>query len=257
MATTPVPEFELKEWTARFHTIVDRDLHASRSWKSLRKAGVDADAIVTFFALACDVPECLGLRLLEELRSHTLRGARNALRLSARLKADGEALTSYRSDLPNGLLEQMAEGATRLENAALEARKMFSRHKMNTSFFLSWLISSIQEETGSPRYRDVAILLECAYTAYGREMPVISEEALRKTHTRFMKTNPFRGLLDSEARSNLLFAAVIFVVIQALESGKIPQASALSKDSHASMRRFSLLESMQEFARKKDRASKG
>jgi hypothetical protein len=255
MAEASKAEFDLNEWAARFRGVVNSDGHAARSWEALRNAGVDPDQICNLFAFACDVDNSPVFRLIEELRSHSLREVKSALRLAARLDSDREVLNSYRSDLPEGLPEKIEEGANRLRDSALEVRKMFSRHKMNTTFFLAWLINFIQERTGTPHYKDVSILLECAHVAYGREMPIIGEEAVRKAYTRFMQDSPFRGLLTPESKKNFLIAAAIFVAIQFLQSGQVPKPSSPPQSTDTTSSDESLMNSLDEIFRKQSDSS--
>jgi hypothetical protein len=233
MARDSQAKFNLNEWSARFRSIVDSDGHASRSWKALSNAGADPGRICNLFALACDVDDSPAFLFIEELRSYLLREAKSSLSLAARLKSDREALEYYHSDLPDGLLENMAEGAKRLQDSALEVRKMFSRHKMKTTFFVAWLITSVQERTGAPHYKELSTLLECAHVAYGHEMPMIGEEGVRKAYTRFMQNSPFRGLLTPESKKNMLIAAVILAAVQYLQSGEaLKFSSPQGKSGH-------------------------
>jgi hypothetical protein len=137
--------FDLKEWTSRFRGLVDADAHASRSWRFLTEAGVDSEQLCGLLALACDFSGNPASKLIENLRSDLLREARNALKLAARLEADREALRGYGSDLPEGLIEILAEAVSRIRVCVTDARKLFSKHKMNTTFFLALLIASVQE----------------------------------------------------------------------------------------------------------------
>jgi hypothetical protein len=235
MTTRVKNEFDFKEWTSQFRNLVDADAHASRSWRTLTKAGVDPKQLSGLLAFACDFSGNPASKLIEQLRTDVLQEARNVLKLAVRLETDRESLVSFDSDLPEGLLEKMAEAANRLRASAKEARRLISKHKMNTTFFLAWLITSIQETVGSPRYREVSLLLECAYSAYGQEIPLIGEDSLRKTHVRFMKVNPFNRWVSPDGKRNLLHAAVLLYIVQLAESGSFLKSSKPSSASAESL----------------------
>ena len=129
---------------------------------------------------------------------------------------------------------------------------MFSRHKMNTTFFLAWLINSVQQKTGTPHYNDLSVLLECAHIAYGHEMPFIGEEAVRKTYTRFMRDSPFRDLLTPQSKQNLLIVGVIFLLVQFMQSGQfIETFSAPPKSTEVNSSGESLVDSIERIFQKK------
>lgn len=256
MTETHKANFDFEVWIERFRGIVKRDAHAARSWQAMTEAGADPDRLGALFAFACDLPESPAFRLIELLRSNALQEARSALSLAARLDSDREALNRFNSSLPEGLIEKLTDAAKVLRDSAFEARKMFSKHKMKTSFFLSWLITSVQEQTKSPRYGDVSTLLECAHVAYGHEMPIIGEEAVRKVHARFMKDSPFRELLTAEGKNYLFIIGVIYSAFHFLQSGKALKASPPSQNSNVALSGDDLMKSLNEIFRKNDSSFK-
>jgi hypothetical protein len=156
--------------------------------------------------------------LIELLRSWAIEDIQTCLKLAGRLEQDRKDLESFKSDLPEALLEKMDEAARQLRTSVSEVREFVTRHKLNTNFFLAWLLDSVKEATGTPKYREVSILLECAYAAFGQPMPFIGEEALRKTYTRYKKENPYAGLLTADGKRNLLWGVLILAVLLVITS---------------------------------------
>jgi hypothetical protein len=156
--------------------------------------------------------------LIESLRSACLEEIQQGLKLAGRLEQDRKDLEAFKSDLPEALLEKIDEAAQRLRASANELREFVTRHKLNTNFFLAWLLDSVKESAGGPKYLEVSTLLQYAYAAYGQPMPIIGEEALRKTYTRFKKENPYAGLLTDDGKRNLLFGVVIWAIVSAFAS---------------------------------------
>jgi hypothetical protein len=198
--------------------LVEADAYASRSWRDLLSDGANAEELTILFALSCDLPENPAAEFMEQLRLEGIREAQKALKLAKRLDEDRELLSDFRSSLPNEVLEQMQETGSMLRNSANEAREWISRHNLNTTFFLAWLVSSLKEKVGSPRYREVATLMKYAYAAYGRDDFDIGEEALRKTYSRFMKDRPLAKVLTPEGKRNIVLVAAIVALFRLVRS---------------------------------------
>jgi hypothetical protein len=248
-------DFDLKEWTARFRELVELDGHTRTGWQTLTGAGVDPQQLSSFLAFACDFDGSPASGLTEQVRMTALQEAKDASKLADRLQADCTELQEYRSELPDGLLEKLSEATDRLRTSAKELRVTFSKHKVNPNFFLALLINHVQERTGSPRYREISLLLECAHVAFGQGIPLISEESLRKTYSRFMKVNPFRNLVSPEGRRNMLFALFILFILQVIASGEFskftkPVESADGSGTGESLRPEFLTNSTEEIFRK-------
>jgi hypothetical protein len=248
-------DFDLKEWTARFREIVDLDGHARTGWQALTGAGVDPQQLSSLLAFACDFDGSPASRLIEQVRMVALQEAKDASKLADRLQADCTELQEYRSELPDGLLEKLSEATDRLRSSAKEVQGVFSKHKVNPNFFLVLLINHVREITGSPRYREISLLLECAHVAFRQDIPLISEESLRKTYGRFMKDNPFRNLVSPEGRRNMLFALFILFIVQVIASGDFskfskPAESADESGTAESLRPEFLTSPIEEILRK-------
>jgi hypothetical protein len=81
-------------------------------------------------------------------------------------------------------------------------------------------------------------------------MPLIGEEALRKTYSRFMKDNPFKGLLEwfrPENQTYLVLAAVVVVIFVWLAKSK--DSSTVSPPSSNTCKSPSLLVGIEELFR--------
>ena len=208
----------IDNWKQRFREVIAVDHRARRSLEALKERGCDPDEITGLLALSCAFDGNPVFRAIEKMRAHIARHTTEALRLAKRLEDDCGMLKEFSPPLPESTLDKMSEAVVLLRSEANVLRTLFSKHKLNTGFFLSWLISSVEEKTGTPRYREVSYLLECAYSAYGKESPFIGEEALRKMHRHFIRTSPFKGLMSAEGKRNVLFFSVIFYAIQHISS---------------------------------------
>lgn len=224
MTTDARNVFDMKKWPLSFRKLVEADAHAARSWRRLTEAGVDPYHLTWLLALSCEFSGNPASALIEDIRTEMLGQVRKALKLADRLETNVEELRDFVSELPEGLLGKMTEGTNQLRQSAHDARRLVSKHKLNTTFFFAWLITSIQESTGSPRFRDVVNLLAWAYVTYGQEMPDIGEEALRKTYSRFKKESPLKELIRPQARTKLLLMAAIFIVFTLLTSDTLSKS---------------------------------
>jgi hypothetical protein len=83
---------------------------------------------------------------------------------------------------------------------------------------MAWLISEVEEKSNKPRYRHVANLLAAAYIAHGQPHPDIGEEALRKTYSRFRKSNPLAQFMQPDGKRALQWMALIVVVLALIQN---------------------------------------
>jgi hypothetical protein len=209
-------EIDLKNWSVRFREFVDNDTHARNCRDTLKTLGIDPEEVSGLLALCCQFEGNPAVTFIEKLRVQALRESRNALKLAARLEADRDMLKAHSTLLPDSFLTSMQQVENRLRADASEVQTLFSKHKLNTSLFLSWLFSSIEQKTGSPHYREISFLLECAYLAYGEDGPFVGEEALRKMHRRFMRTNPFRDWMSPEGKMWMVIGGLIVYILKYL-----------------------------------------
>lgn len=213
-------------WNARFQQLVAQNEHACRSWKALTEVGINPLTLSGLLAASCECRDNPVSELIETWRSGALAEAEKAMRLARRIEEDRDGLMEIGATLPDAFSEQLTGVSSDLRASAMEIRSLFSKHKANTNFFLAWLVSSVHQQTGSPRYKEVSILLDYAYVAYGEDMPLKGEEALRKTYSRYMKENPFAELLSPEGKRKMLFFGLILVLFELLKSANFFQPGA-------------------------------
>ena len=226
-----------QEWQPRFLACIEQAPGAKAAWNSLTAAGVDAGVLSGLLRLACNSAGNPARKLIEGFRRESLTEARNTLRLADRLEADREALLALGKDWPDGLIDGLAEAFERIRAEVKEAQTLLAPRTLNTKTIQAWLITSIQEATGSPHYREVARLLDCAYLAHGEEPKDAGEEALRKSHSRFMRENPLRGLVSPDGKRNVQLALLGLLVVQWVSTLEISQVSS---DSSAAIPRIDL-----------------
>jgi hypothetical protein len=202
------------EWQARFLVRLEQDPSANAAWKSLTVAGVDAAMLSGLLSLTCDVSDNPALKLIESFRRESLAEARSAVRLADRMEADREELLAWGKGWPDGLIDGLATAVERIRTEVKEMREIVTPRILNSKTLMAWLITSIQETTGSPHYREIARLRDCAYLAYGGEPKEAGEEALRKAHSRFMRNNPLRGLVSPKGKRNVQLALLGFIVVE-------------------------------------------
>lgn len=202
------------EWQPRFLAYVEQDPGAKAAWNSLTTAGVEATMLSGLLRLACNSAGNPAQQLIEEFRRESLAELRNALRLADRLSVDREALLEHGRDWPKGLIDGLAEAVERIRTEVKETRALLAPRTLNPKMLQAWLITSIQEATGSPHYREVARLLDCAYLAHGEEPKDAGEDALRKAHSRFMRDNPLRGLVSPDGKRNVQWALLCLLIVQ-------------------------------------------
>jgi hypothetical protein len=196
----PTEEFDFLKWFRAFRKLVRDDFRAERCLSELQGTSVPTDTLCLVLAFACDFPGSPTLSGLGAGRKQVFRLAKEYEKLSARLESDSKDLQSCGLELPIELTAQMMDAANRLRNAATAIRSNLSKQKLNSTFFLVWLISLVKEHTGRARFREIAFLLEAAYRAHGKEPPLITEESLRKTYARFKKNNPLAVWMTLESR---------------------------------------------------------
>jgi hypothetical protein len=163
---------------------------------------------------ACNSAGNPARKLIEGFRRESLAELRSALRLADRLEADREALLEHGREWPEGLIDGLAEAVERIRTEVKETKVLLAPRTLNPKMLQAWLITSIQEATGSPHYREVARLLDCAYLAHGEEPKDAGEDALRKAHSRFMRDNPLRGLVSPEGKRNVQWALLGLLMVQ-------------------------------------------
>lgn len=216
------------EWHPRFLACLEQDPGANAAWNSLTMAGIDAATLTGLLCLACESPSNPAWKLIEVFRRESLAEARNAVRLADRLEADREALLALGMDWPDGLIDGLKAAVEHIRTEVKETKALLAPRTLNPKMLQAWLITSIQEETGSPHYREVARLLDCAYLAHGEEPNDAGEEALRKAHSRFMRGNPLRGLVSPEGKRKVQWGLVGLLVLQLISE---LESSPISNDA--------------------------
>jgi hypothetical protein len=129
-------------------------------------------------------------------------------------------------DWPVGLIDGLTAAAERIRTEAKESKTFLAPRTLNAKALQAWLITSIQEVTGTPRYREVARLLDCSYLAHGDEPKDAGEDALRKAHSRFIRENPLRGLVSPEGKWNVQLALLGLRVVQWISNRESPPVSS-------------------------------
>jgi hypothetical protein len=206
--------FNDAEWRTSFNEFVQNDIQASRSWNELIGVGIDADTLAGLLALCCDFEGSPGYELLDPLLKPDAREIRTMRSLADQLNATSNALLGILADKADrDLVAKLNATAASLQSSIADAETLFPKRTLNPGFFLAWLISELEEKSKKPHYRHVANLLAPAYMAHGQPHPDIGEEALRKTYSRFRKSNPLAQFIRPEGKRTLQWMVLVVVVL--------------------------------------------
>jgi hypothetical protein len=210
--------FEFNRWTSQFEKVVDSDLRATSCRRSLVEADIDPRQLSFLLAHSCKFEGNPASQFFNQWRTQAKDEIRRALRLADRLDEDREALLGFRSKQSEPVLAMMEESARSLRQSAHESRDLCKKTVLNSDLVLIWLIHEVQETTGRPHYKELSILLDCAYSAYGEEMPMLSEETLRKAYQRFQRDSPLKEMLSSNGKQMILITAFIWLMATFIQS---------------------------------------
>ena len=218
-------DFDVESWADQFAKQRQLIKAAQSSWEELLSESCDPDVLNLGFAMACEFAGSPGYALVSMVHTKSKEYLRGAKKLRKHLEESREAAAEIAASVNKVELVKIIDNAiSELDENIKNTTAVSSLRNFNANVFLSGLCGYIENATGRAHYRELSLLLERAYAAYGRDRLIgPGEEAIRKTLDRFKKKNPewftpdgkfALERLKSELKGVLLVLALVHILFR-------------------------------------------